>query len=167
MRRSAVLLTTVLMFALICTACSDTSSNGTAYTIETRMFKPTEASDKKGIISKENFFGDFKNDTYTAHIQKKEDNEDEDAIIITIQSKIVDKERYEWTMSGYFSEVSMRINYTKAQKDIVKVDSFGNEIEKTVDYINGMGRIQFSDIDHFEWENNYEQIPDASFTRAE
>lgn len=85
--------------------------------------KPTKSVDIEKLVPDEDFAGDYKNDDYSAHIEKN----DECEMVITISSEAKDGIGYEWVIKGFFGDETYRINYTDAEKFKISYNSSGAE----------------------------------------
>ena len=149
MKRTITVLLCLALCSVIFASCG---KNSPKVGNDNGKLKPTEAVDIEKLQPDDDFAGDFKNEGYTAHIEKDENGE----MSVTIKSIPKDKVGYEWTMSGFFSDEYYRINYDNAVKSVIGYDEKGNEKDRTAEYENGAGRIAFSDADHFTWNNSME-----------
>lgn len=106
------------------------------------------------LVPDEDFVGDYKNDGYTAHVEKDENGE----MVITVKSVVKEGVGYEWILKGYFSDETYRVNYTDAVKYVISYKSDGSEKSRETEYSNGAGRITFADTGHFTWTNSIEKL---------
>ena len=139
----------------ICVFCACSKKNGdkndnSSYDV----LKPTEEVNIEELVPDEDFVGDYKNDDYTAHVEKDENSE----MVITVRSVVKDGTGYEWVLRGYFSDEYYRVNYTDAVKYAVSYKTDGSEKSRETVYENGAGRISFADTGHFTWSNSMETL---------
>ncbi len=145
-------MTAIILSLMLCVCVFSACAKGnTSKEATNDKLQPTEAADIEKLQPDEVFTGDFKNEQFTAHIEKNENDE----IVVTIQSE---EQKAQWTMSGYFGYETYRVNYDNAVKSVK-----GNA---EMEYENGDGRIQFTDSDHFIWENGMESIENNQFERV-
>ena len=160
-------LTTIILILIMClflfTACSESSDD------ESTPDESEIATVDEATVSPENFRSDneftgyYGNDEYSAHIVKNANDE----LSVTITSAVQDGQSYEWTMSGYLSDINYKIVYDNAVKASVSYDSEGKEKSRETEYENGSGKIVFDDNNGFTWENGMENIENNVFTRIE
>ena len=108
------------------------------------------------------FAGDYGNDEYSAHIVKKPNDE----LSITIKSAMQDGKSFEWTMSGYLSDVNYKVIYDNGVKTVISYKSQGKEKSRETEYENGSGKIVFNDNSGFTWINGMENIENNEFART-
>ncbi len=116
--------------------------------------KPTEPVNAEDLIPENEFIGTYKNKDYTATVEKNEDG----VFTVSIKSAVKDNKNAEWTLSGYFSSETYRINYTDAVKTVITYDRNGKETERKNEYENGMGRIQFTSDGDLIWNNSLDSF---------
>ena len=166
MKKFTLFFITLMACSLIFAGCSSGSAakeTYESYEISTELLTPAaETGEARKALTEEDILGKYANDTYTAAIEEDEFGD----ITITILSDAENKQRSEWTMQGFLSNESLRINYTSAQKDVITVDASGNEMSRETEYTNGAGRLQFSDADHFEWQDSLDPAADNLFSRS-
>ena len=150
-------LVTILLCAAVCCcvfgACAK-NSNKNNIADNTDLLQPTTAVDIEKLQPDEDFTGDYKNDNYTAHIEKNA----EDEMVITIKSAPKDGVGYEWVIKGFFSAETYRVHYSDAVKTVITYNKKGGEKSRKEEYNYGAGRIQFSDDKHFVWNNSVERL---------
>ena len=168
MKKQTLYFISLMLCAVLCAGCAEGTGGGDAreaeiYENTVEMLAPSESVSEIESLPEESFYGDFANDSYTAHIEEDEDGN----TVIIISSGIENAKRTEWTITGFIGSENLRMNYTDALKETITVDSSGNDTDRETDYENGVGRIQFSDADHFEWENSYESVDNSVFSRTD
>ena len=156
MKKAIVVFLSVIISLSFFSACSKKGEF-----VKTKELKPTETIKAEDVIPKEKFIGIFKNDEYTMTVEETDD----DQMHVTIKSTVKNKVGYEWEIYALFSENTYRINYTDAVKTIVNFDKNGKETERKTEYENGVGRIQFEDVNILIWENSLDNIENNKLTR--
>ena len=147
-------LITVLLCVAVCGCIFGGCAKKNNAAGNTDLLQPTTAIDIEKLQPDEDFVGDYKNDDYTAHIEKNENDE----MVITITSVPKDGIGYEWVITGYFANETYRVNYSDAVKSVITFNKKGAEKSRKEEYNYGAGRIQFSDDSHFEWHNSVERL---------
>ena len=156
----AIIFAAALCFTVLCSCSKKDNANNSADRSD--RLKPTENINIEELVPDEDFVGDYKNDDYTAHVEKNDGGE----MVITIKSAPKDGTGYEWVIQGFFSDETYRVNYTDAVKYMVAYSSSGNERSRETVYDNGAGRITFTDTEHFIWNNSMEILEGSNeFTK--
>ena len=101
MKRIIAITLSLLLCACVFGACAKNPSDKNAVN---EKLQPTEKVNAESLLPDETFIGDFKNEKYSALIEKNENDE----MVITI---ISEENNTQWTMSGYFGYETYRINY--------------------------------------------------------
>lgn len=148
MKRAIVIILAVALCVCVLCSCNKKNPDGSD------NLKPTEPINIEELVPDEDFVGDYKNDDYTAHVEKSDGGE----MVVTIKSAPKDGVGYEWVIQGFFSDETYRVNYTDAVKYTVSYNSNGKEKSRETEYENGAGRITFADTEHFTWNNSMENI---------
>ena len=115
---------------------------------------PTSKVDIEKLLPYNDFLGTYSNDDYSLTAEMN----DEDEMVFTVKSKIVDLKSYEWSFKGYFSDENYRVTYSGGTKTEVTYDKNNKEKSRKAVYDYGSGRIQFSDTEHLTWKNNAELL---------
>lgn len=152
----ATIIVLTLCFCLF-TACKGKSTDDEA----TNSTTAEATISAEEFRSDEDFTGNYSNDAYTAKIVKDKSGE----LTVTITSVKQNNTSYEWTMSGYLSDINYKVIYDNAVKTVISYNSEGKEKSRETEYENGSGRIVFDDNNGFTWENEMESIESNTFTR--
>ena len=154
----ALLLSLVLCLGFFSACAKGDGTTDSSNNTDTKILQPTEAVDPETLLPDEDFTGDYQNETYTAHIEKN----DAEEMVVTITTAVTDGTATAWQMSGFFGDETYRINYDNAVKAVITYDSSGAEKSRENEYEDGVGRIQFTDSEHFTWHNGMEVLDDES-----
>ena len=148
----------LLMISMICltalTACGDKKSETSENAEAPGTF------DEATVISSEDYLGDYTADGYTAIVWRNDENK----LAVKVTSEVAEQQSTVWTMSGDFDYGHSRIEYEDGTKSIVTYNNEGKEKDTQSEYEGGVGRVAFTDIDHFTWKNNMEGT-ELSFER--
>ena len=113
------------------------------------------ADDEDGQNPVMNFVGPYQADRCALTIMP----EGKDGAVITASWGNSADSAAEWEMHASFDEDTLRLNYSDCTKKNVVYNSDGDVVEETVEYIDGVGRIQLFDDGTLRWEN--EEEPDT------
>ena len=134
-------------------AQNNSYSKTEGYSYVTVVFNGETAADSEedGQNPVMNFIGDYQADRCTIHIEA--DGATDAKISVHWGSSAT--ESSDWTMSGTFDPDTLRINYSNAVKKNIVFDEDGNDTA-TVEYEDGVGRIQFYDDGTLAWQDEKE-----------
>ena len=158
---------TALMMALSLALFSACAESDKAKSTPDEVYTRPATGDEPTIPSEEfrplnDFVGTYRNDDYTAQITKDKNEE----LSVKITSAVRDGESFEWTMSGFLSNINYKVHFDNAVKTVITYNSEGKETNRETAYENGSGRLVFNDNKAFSWYNGMESIENTEFTRA-
>lgn len=148
-----------LLLCMALTACFFAGcSKGDGKSAEQEKFDslmPSESTNYDELIPIYEFAGTYANDDYTVLAEQESDQ----ILKFTVTTNTNENGKgYEWQMAGYFSDQTYRVHYTEAVKYAVTFDKNGAETDRTAEYENGSGTMQFTDNNKLFWENNSERL---------
>ena len=116
---------------------------------------PSESVNYDKLTPIYEFAGTYKNDDYTVVVELESDQ----ILKFTVTTnKNKDGRVDEWQMTGYFSDQTYRVNYNQAVKYTVDFDENGEEKQRTAEYENGSGRMQFAEGNKLFWEHDTQKL---------
>lgn len=119
---------------------------------------PDEEDDDGGedetgeTVSAKAFLGAYRNSDYTVNVEQAPDGE----LTFTVTGKPDGNVGYEWTITGYYSGDTYRVNYKDAVKEEITYGEAGAETSRKTVYGNGIGRMQFTEDGALLWEDETE-----------
>ncbi len=149
-------LLSVILCAVL-TACVFAGCSKNGKSVEQEKFDslmPSESVNYDELIPIYEFVGTYTNDDYTVLVEQESDQ----ILKFTVTASAEDGTGYEWQAQGYFSDQTYRVNYTECVKYTVTFDNNGAETERTAEYENGTGTMQFTDRGKLFWENDSERL---------
>jgi cytoskeletal protein RodZ len=136
---------------------SETQSTGIPD--ETQSTAASDEEDTNGAedttgetVSAKAFLGAYRNSDYTVNVEQAPDGE----LTFTVTGKPDGNVGYEWTITGYYSGDTYRVNYKDAVKEEITYGEDGAETSRKTVYGNGIGRMQFTEDGALLWEDETE-----------
>ena len=108
--------------------------------------------ESEATVSAKAFLGVYRNSGYTVNVEQAPDGE----LTFTVTAEPDGNVGYEWTITGYYSGDTYRVNYKDAVKEEITYSEDGAETGRKTVYENGIGRMQFSDDGALLWQNETE-----------
>ena len=109
-------------------------------------------NESEGNVPAKAFLGVYRNSGYTVNVEQAPDGE----LTFTVTAEPDGNVGYEWTITGYYSGDTYRVNYKDAVKEEITYSEDGAETGRKTVYENGIGRMQFSDDGALLWQNETE-----------
>ena len=153
MKKALCVILCAMLTACVFAGCSKESKSAEQEKFDS--LTPSESVNYDELIPIYEFVGTYTNDDYTVVVEQESDQ----ILSFTVTTNKKDGNTgYEWQMTGYFSDQTYRVNYTEAVKYAVTFDKNGDETDRTAEYENGSGTMQFTDSDKLFWENDTERL---------
>ena len=113
---------------------------------------PADQYGQEAVRSADDVTGLYQNEAYTAEVVKTAENE----LTFTVTSAPAEGKGNRWTICGFFTSDTIRVNYTEAKKTIVYYNAAGEILREETEYENGLGRMQFTGDGTLLWMDEME-----------